>query len=189
MSDANLSFEVTHDEMKSFMQALADMQAKEVLAGFPAEDDKPRQDAEGNPEPITNAAIAYIQNTGMPEQNLPARPFMVEGIEDKREQITDAMEAVGLAALDGDRMAVDQGLHAVGAIARDGIKEKIIDGPFAPLAEATLRARAAMGGAIGKAAQAELDGVQLVAGSPNVRPLNLTGQLRNAANYAVRGKE
>jgi hypothetical protein len=91
MSGIDLKLTVTHDEMKSFMQALKDMQAKEVLAGFPEEDDKPRQDAEGNPEPITNAAIAYVQNTGMPEQNLPARPFMVEGIENKREPITDAM--------------------------------------------------------------------------------------------------
>lgn len=187
MSGINLDFSVTHDEMAAFAKALKDMQAKEVMVGFP-EDETPRQDENGNPTPITNAALAYIHNTGSPEANIPARPFMVEGVEGKREPITDGLERVGIAALDGDAQAVEAGLHAVGTIARDGIKEKIIDGPFAPLAESTLKARARAGGSIGAAADKELQ--ERAAGNApnpeNARPLNVTGQLRGAVQYAVR---
>jgi hypothetical protein len=183
-NDVNLDFSVTHDEMGSFMKALEEMQAKSVLAGFP-EGEKPREDEEGNPDPITNAALGYIHNTGMPEQNIPARPFMNEGIENKREEITDGMEAAGIAALDGDMDGVNSALNAVGLSAQAGIRTKIVDGPFEPLAESTLKARARRGR---KGAQEELDrraagedpGVELA------RPLNDTAQMRNAVNYVVR---
>lgn len=185
-NDVNLGFGVVHDNMNAFLKAFAKMQAKEVVAGFP-QNDTPREDEEGNPSPITNAAIAYVQNTGMPELNIPARPFMNEGVEDKREPIAKGMEAAGLAALDGNAEQMDRALHAVGLIAKSGIQSKINDGPFDPLSEATLKARAARGR---KGAGEELDrraagedpGVELA------RPLVDTGQLRNAVEYAVREK-
>lgn len=183
-NNVNLDFTVTHDEMGAFLKAFKDLEAQSVLAGFPQEE-RAREDDEGNPEPITNAALGYIHNTGMPEQNIPARPFMVEGIEAKREEISDGMEAAGTAALDGDRDGVRSALDAVGLSAQAGIRNKIIDGPFEPLAESTLKARARRGRS---GAQQELDrreagedpGVDLA------RPLNDSGQMRNAVNYVVR---
>jgi hypothetical protein len=185
-SGVELGFSVTTDEMGAFMKAFKDMQAKEVLAGFP-EDETPREDEDGNPSPITNAALGYIHNTGMPEQNIPARPFMVEGIETKREPISDGMEVAGLAALDGDVQGIDKALMAVALIAQDGIKNKILDGPFEPLAESTLRARAARGR---EGAQKELDS-RAAGNAPNAenaRPLNDTAQMRNAVQGVVREK-
>lgn len=190
-SGININFSVTADEAQMFIRALKSMQSKDVLAGFPADQDRPREDENGNATPITNAGIAYCQNQGMPEHNVPARPFMAEGIEEKRQTIADAMERVGIAALDGDEMRVEQGLYAVAAIARDAIKRKIVEGPFEPLAESTLLGRVNHGGEIGKAAKAELDrresghepGVDLS------RPLNFTGQLRNAVQGVVRDRE
>ena len=73
-----------------------------VLAGFPQDKDEPREDADGNPSPITNAGIAYSMDKGMPEQNVPARPFMIPGIESVQDKIVGGMETTGLAALDGD---------------------------------------------------------------------------------------
>ena len=187
-SEVNLGFSVTVDEMDAFMAALKEMQAQSVFAGFPQEE-APREDAAGNRGPITNAALGYIHNTGMPEQNIPARPFMVEGIENKREPISDGMQAVGMAALDGSSEEVEAALNAVGAIARDAIKMKIVEGPFQPLADSTLKARArSAGSSVAKAAQGELDrrdagedpGVDLA------RPLNQTGQMRSAVNYILR---
>ncbi len=189
-SSVNLGFSVTHDEIDAFLKAFKTMQAKDVLAGFPA-DEKPREDADGNEQEISNAALGYIHNTGMPEQNIPARPFMVEGIETVREPISDGMEKVGVAALDGDAQKVEQGLHTVGTIARDGIKNKILDGPFEPLKESTLRARARKGGSIGEAAQFELESrAEGNAPNPeNARPLNETSQMRNAVQYVVRERQ
>jgi len=186
-SGINLGFEVGFDGMDDLLKGLAAMQAKDVVAGFPQEDDEPREDEDGNPTPITNAALAYVHNNGAPEQNIPARPFMVEGIESKGDQIGDGMKAAGTFALDGNVQGVEQSLNAVGLIAKNGIQMKILDGPFEPLADSTLEARAARGR---KGAQAELDrrengedpGVDLA------RPLNDTGQMRNAVNYALREK-
>lgn len=183
-SGVDISFQVLQDASAAFMQALEKMQAKEVLAGFPQEEPG-REDAEGNPVPITNAALGYIHNFGSPEQNIPARPFMVEGIEAKRVPIVDGMFAAGKAALDGNSQLVDQALNAVGLIAKTGIQGKINDGPFEPLAESTLKARARRGR---EGAQEELDrrdageapGVELA------RPLVDTGQLRNAVEYVIR---
>lgn len=183
----NLSFQVTRDEMKELARAIAQMTGESVLAGFPA-DGKPREDEDGESEPITNAALAYIHNTGIPELNIPARPFMVQGIEQVEDRIVAGMEATGLAAFDHDQQAVELGLHAVGATARDGIKMKIRDGPFEPLKESTLRARARRGGEIGKVAMTELDS-RTAGNEPSTdiaRPLNDTGQMRNAVNYVIR---
>jgi hypothetical protein len=183
--DVNLSFDVTADNMREFAQALEAMTSESVMAGFPA-DEKPREDEDGNPVPITNAAIAYVQNTGMPEHNLPAREFMVSGIRSVEEKIVNGMETTGIAALGGDRDAMQSGLHAVGLTAQAGIRNKITEGPFEQLAIATLQRRAAKGGSIGEAAQRELDGIPSPDGGPNVRPLIETGQLRNAVNYVLR---
>jgi hypothetical protein len=191
-SEVTLGFSVTHDEMASFMKALTAMQAKSVLAGFPAGDEEREATKvengkvvmDGTPAGITNAALAYIHNTGEPEKNIPARPFMVEGIETKADDIADGMEQVGIAALDGNVQAVDVGLHTVGTIARDAIKGKIIDGPFEPLAESTLKNYARQGV---KGAQEELDS-RAAGNDPNpenVRPLNRSGQLRGAVQYVL----
>jgi hypothetical protein len=178
---------MTRDMMGDIFKAVRDMTAKEVVAGFPEEDETPRKDDDGNPVPITNAAIAYVQNTGEPSLNIPARPFMVQGVEDVQDAIVDRMKDVGVAALAGDSMRVDQGLHAAGLEAKLGIQNKILDGPFEPLSESTLKARARRGR---KGAQEELDrreageepGVELA------RPLVDTSQMRNAVQYSVRNK-
>jgi hypothetical protein len=185
--DVNLGFDVVSDNMREFAEALQAMTSESVMAGFPA-DEKPREDEDGNPTPITNAAIAYVQNTGMPELNIPAREFMVSGIEAVETKIVNGMETTGIAALDGDRDAMQAGLHAVGMTAKLGIQNKIVDGPFEALKESTLRARARKGGEIGKAAQFELDS-RAAGNAPdpeNARPLNVTGQMRNAVNYVLR---
>ena len=188
MSGSSISMKVSVevDEVEAFLKALKRLQAKEVLAGFPQETTE-REDEDGKPAEITNAALGYIHNTGMPELNIPPRPFMVEGIEDARDAITKGMNAAGIAALDGNSRAVDMALHSVGIAAKLGIQKKINDGPFEALAESTLKARARRGR---KGAQEELDrrdaGEQ--PGTESARPLVDTGQLRNAVNYVIREK-
>lgn len=180
MNGINLSFGVVADNSDALIKALAEMKSKAVYAGFP-EDEKPRTDG----SPITNAAIAYVQNTGAPEQNIPSREFMVSGIESKRDPISDGMQEVGTAALDGDIPAAGAALHKVGLTAQNGIRNKIIEGPFEPLAESTLKARARRGR---DGAQQELDrrAAGEDPGTDLARPLNDTGQMRNAVTYVIR---
>jgi len=183
---ARISFGVTSDMTKAFMKALKDMQAKEVLAGFP-ESTSERKDENGEESPITNAAIAYVQNTGMPELNIPQREFMESGTESKREDITDGMREAGLAALDGDRQRVEAELHRVGLAAQNGIQSKINEGPFVPLADSTVEARARRGR---HGAQEEMDrrAAGEAPGTDLARPLVDTAQLEHAVTYLVREK-
>jgi hypothetical protein len=197
VSEIRLNIDLTKDMMPELMRAVQRLTTKEVLAGFPESEEKERKNEKDQPVPLTNAAIAYVQNTGSPELNIPARPFMVEGIEDVKDQIVDRLEKVGRAALEGDAQRVDKGFHEVGLTAQNGIRNKIQVGPFEPLAESTLKARARSKGKGAnyrrgrKGAQEELD--RRAAGeAPGVdlaRPLIFSAQLRNAATYAVQDKD
>ena len=185
MADSiNIEYKVTVDQVADFLEALKNMTAKQVLAGFP-EDEAPREDAEGNPEPITNAALGYIHNFGAPEQNIPARPFMIPGIEASADKISSYMQQAGTAALDGNQQQMDGAMLAAALTAKSGIQNKITDGPFEPLAESTLKARARRGRS---GAQGELDRRDAgeEPGTADARPLTDTGQLRQAVQGIVR---
>src|ERR1700757_4844462 len=101
MSEVNLDFRVLVDNAAEFEKALKELVANSVYAGYP-DDGQEREDEDGNPTPITNAALAYIHDKGAPEAGIPARPFMIQGIESKKDQIADGLEQAGIAALDGD---------------------------------------------------------------------------------------
>lgn len=162
MGSMSIGLGVTADMMPELEKALKELQSQSVYAGFPEGED-PR---EGD-DPINNATLGYIHNGGAPEANIPARPFMVEGIEQAEASIVAGMELAGASILDGDMQTADKALHAVGMAAQDGIKGKLNDGPFDPLAESTLKAR-------------ERRGVE------RTNPLIDTGQMRNAVSYAIR---
>lgn len=159
--------------MKSGAQTIVDNVAKaiagieklattRVMVGVPAENGS-RQDS----QPINNAGLAYIHENGAPEAGIPARPFLKPGIETKQAEISEGLKKAGNAALDGKPDAVDRGFHRVGLIGQNAVRAKITDGPFTPLAEATLAARRARG-------------------RTGTKPLIDTGQLRNALTYVIR---
>ncbi|WP_374572781.1 hypothetical protein [Phenylobacterium sp.] len=164
-----MSVKVTKDGMAAFKRGLEELVRKRVLVGVPA-DTTERQPDPDAPEPITNAALAYIHDNGSPAANIPARPFMRPGIEDAKEEIAGRMKATAKAVLAGAPDAADRGLHAVGMAAANSIKAKITDGAFAPLAPATIAKRRARG-------------------RTSEKPLTDTGQMRNAITYVVAPKE
>lgn len=151
-----------------------------VMVGVPAEKGS-RNDA----APINNAALAYIHENGAPEAGIPARPFLKPGIEAKRDDITEGLVKVGTAALDGRPEAVDRGFHAVGLIGQNAVRAKVNEGVPPPLAESTLRARAARGR---KGAQQELANraAGLPASTELAKPLIDTAQMRNSLSYVIR---
>ena len=160
---------------------------REVLVGFP-EDTTDRPPNPDEPPGMTNASIAYIQDNGAPEQKIPARQFMEPAIKAAQDKITDALGQVLQAALDGrGPTVIDKGLHRVGIIGAGSIKKTINDGIDPALAESTLRARARKGR---KGAQEELN--RRKAGLPPstefAKPLVDSGELRNAASYAIRNR-
>lgn len=152
---------ITKDNLKKVAASIDALAGQRVMVGVPD------INAGRKAPPISNAAIAYIQDNGAPEANIPPRPFMEPGIIEARDDIERRLRQAADAGLEGDRTKLDRGLHAAGLTAASSIKRKITDGPFQPLSERTLAARRARG-------------------VTRTKPLIDTGQLRAAISYVIR---
>jgi len=173
ITSISVNLHMTVDTVPKLMAALSALEGRDVLVGVPAADTQRTVPLFGKvqgpqkEDGITNAALAYIHNTGSPANNIPARPFMEPGIMAAEDKITKALANTGRAVLDGDLAAMDKGLNSVGIVASSAIKNKITSGPFEPLKKSTLSARRRRG-------------------RTGTRPLVDTAQLRNSINYVVR---
>lgn len=195
---------VTRDNLEQVRDNLQLLSRLEVLVGFPEDSTARDQDPEDDPENrgITNAALGYIHDQGSPEVNIPARPFMVPGMEDATPAVKRLLGAALRAGMRGNALQMEQAMIAAGLAAKLGIQNKINEGIPPPLAEMTLRKRARRAGksSIAKAAQIELDRRRAVSdlgedpffdmetALTTAKPLIDTAQMRNAVNYVIRAK-
>lgn len=173
---------VNRQSVAGIHDALAELASNEVLVGFP--EDTTERDEEDTS--LTNASLAYIHDTGMPEQNIPARPFMIPGVEQGLPKAAEALKSTARAVLTSkSREVASAGLHRVGLIVQAAIRGKINEGVPPPLAKSTLQERARRGR---KGAKQELE-LRARGEAPSVqfaKPLIDTGQMRNAVNYVIR---
>lgn len=154
------------DNLREFESALKLLTEQEVLVGIPDE----KADRRDTTEPINNAQLGYIHDGGSPAHNIPARPFMVPGIEDAQNLIDNKLLSAGKHVMNGDAQAAERDLHAVGLIAQNAIRNRIQTGPFVPLKPATLAARRRRG-------------------HTGEKPLIETAQMRNAVSYVLRKRK
>lgn len=162
----------------------------EVLVGFP-EETTDRDDG----SPLNNASRGYIHDNGAPESNIPARPFMIPGIERAQHQITSRLVSTAVSVLKNSQQRepktniVERGLHAVGMVAVSAIKSVISDGIQPPLSDVTLYQRMRRVPSR-KAEKQEL--ANRAAGAPPstdlVKPLIDTGEMSNAITHVLRSK-
>ena len=173
---------VTKDRVPDVLKAIRDLTNKRVMVGVPAESAE-RADSE-----VTNALIGYVLETGAPERNLPARPFLVPGVENCQETVAARLKKAGVSALSGNSGDVTTQLNACGLIAVSSVKDKMDTGPFTPLADSTLRNRVSRGGGAQVGAAEEL--ASRKAGNPPgtdlAQPLIDTGNLQNSITYVIR---
>ena len=155
---------MTKDNVSNVLRSIQQLASNEVLIGIPASTTD-RKDG----EPINNATIGYIQETGSPANNLPARPFLVPGVESAQKAATDELKKGAGAAMSGDAMGADKALHRAGITASNAVKGKINSGVPPELAKSTLAARRRRG-------------------RTGTTPLIDTGELRNSITYVIRKK-
>jgi hypothetical protein len=171
------------DAIADALKVLADI---EVLVGFPEETTQRPPDAE-RPD-ITNAALGYIHDNGEPDAHIPARPFMVPGMKRAEPEVEKYLTGALKATMQGKTIVAEQQIHGAGLAAQSAIRKTIDDGVPPPLAEATLRRRAAKGR---KGAQQELDNRD--AGLPPsmllAKPLIDTGEMRKSVTYVIRSRK
>lgn len=160
-----MGVKITKDNVSVVLRSIQQLASNEVLVGIPASTTE-RQDG----EPINNATIGYIQETGSPANNLPARPFLVPGAQKALPQAEALMKKGAKSALDGNRDIADTALHAAGLAAQNAVRATINAGVSPALAEATLANRRRRG-------------------RTGTVPLIDTGSLRNAITYVIRPKK
>lgn len=166
------TLKVTSDFTEKFNAIIKKFRHDEVLVGIP-EDDDARKDPK---EAIGNAALLAMTEFGSPMNNIPPWPVMAIGIRDAQEEIAkqfkNAATAVLTAVLRG-RVGVDilsDYYTRAGIIASTSVKKTINSQEDAPeLSERTLASRRS-------------------AGFRGTSRGIVTGQMRNAITYVIRGE-
>ncbi len=162
---------VTSDFTKQFNEVIKKFRHDEVLVGIPEEDNEREEDS-----PIGNAAILAINEYGSPMNNIPSRPVMAIGIRNAQAEIAEQFKGLAkdvlTAAVQGRSSSdlFDRYYNRAGLIASNSVKKAInsqedIEGP----AESTLKSR-------------------ISRGFKGVKALIVTGQMRNAITYVIKGE-
>lgn len=155
-----MSLQVMTDKVSSVIKSIHKMQKARVYVGIP-ESENNRSDGK-----IGNAGIGYVQEFGSPAQNIPARPFLVTGINAIKDEVSEMLADAAKIALDEKSITV--ALTKAGIKATNSVKATITKGEgFEALSESTLKARRRKG-------------------FKGTKPLIRTGQLRNSINYIVK---
>lgn len=164
-----MGVKITKDRVSEVMKGVKALTRSEVLIGIPdTRAERKPVDGETGP-PTSNALIGYVQEFGSPEKNIPARPFLIPGVQSIKDKAIPVLKKAGQAALEGDGKDVAKSLMTVGLMGQGAVQRKITEGPFEPLSERTLKAREARGRA-------------------GTKPLLDTGQLRASVTFVLRDK-
>jgi len=173
--------QATGNGLLDILQAVGELSKVDVLVGIPH--GEARTDGDG----LTNAQIGYLQETGSPAMNIPARAFLVPGVGEVQEVVGDKLVKAVDAALAGNHKRMMMLLESAGAVAMNSVRAYFVNGEFAPLSMATIRARAQRGR---KGAKKYLKQVALGSAEDGlVRPLIDTGQLRKSVTYIIMKKD
>jgi hypothetical protein len=161
---------VTADFTEDFNRVIRKFKRDAVLVGIPEEKAERKKDGEED-APINNAALLAINNFGSPVNNIPARPVMEIGIRAAQREIAEAFRKGAVDALSQGFAALFIAYNRAGIIASVSIKKAInAQEGFDPPSDATLKAREARG-------------------FKGTKALIVTGQMRNAITYVVKGEE
>jgi hypothetical protein len=171
------TFDIVEDHTKELFQALDGLTKIQVLVGIPAET-AGRNVTAGNP--INNAMLGYIHETGSPLNNIHARPFLYPGVKNSQRDWMPRLAAAGRAALNNNSSEALRGFETAGEIAASAVKDRIAGGIPPPLKPATVaaRRRRTPGSSYRRKAETPADAI----------PLIDTGQLLKSITFVLKGK-
>lgn len=183
---------VVKDDVDKVFASIRELLGKQVLIGIP-EDKAARTDDEA----MNNAAIAYVMEFGSPAQNIPARAFLIPGVEKARTPALRQLRLAAKYALDGNTAKSDAALSSAGVVGSESVRNEIINGDFAPLSPATIAKRYKQRGDKTRR-QSEIDYLKFVAqgvqpdaaqAEVGIRPLFNTGEMFRSITYVVQKVE
>lgn len=160
------SLKVTADFTEQFNAVIKKFKNDQVLVGIPSSDATRDEDA-----PINNAALLAINNFGSEANGIPPRPVMAIGIKNAQDEIAEQYKRATIEALTKGTAVLSPIYNRIGIIASNSIKKAInAQIGFLGPADSTLKTR-------------EADGFK------GTKSLIVTGQMRNAITYVVKGEE
>jgi hypothetical protein len=181
---------LTKDDVPRVISGVQELRSKEVLVGFP----ESTTDRSDEPSGMSNAALGYVHEMGSPAANIPARPFLIPGVEHSTDKQLSEFKSAAQAALSGEGAKADRHMMAAGLAAESAAKEEITRGIPPPLKPASVMARRRARGA-SSWRENELDYQEMVVngvspaeaqGLAGIVPLLNTGQLRAAITSILR---
>lgn len=174
----NLS--VRKDGVDALVAQVDELLATRVLVGFAS-------GGPARPGEASNALLGYVHDNGSPARNIPQRQFLLPGVEKARPYIQKFMKSAADLALKGEPEKALIELRKAGQFAVSGVQQKLVDGPFQPLAASTLQARL-RAHPNRKGEKIALEAMR--AGKPippgAVKPLIDTGAMRQAVTFVLR---
>lgn len=187
---ANSRVVVIKDDVPAVVAAINELVSKEVLVGIPDSTSDRDEELE---QPITNATLGYIHEFGSPEANIPARPFLIPGVERAEDPSMERMKKAAQVTMRGDAKSADKYLNDAGIIASNSVKRMFWENEWQPLSPYTVRNRHRNRGT--KMRDSERKYLELIAdgmspadaqAAAGIQPLVDTAQLRNAVTYVLR---
>lgn len=173
------TLKITKDFTKEFNAVIRKFKNDKVLVGIP-EDKSERNDDEASGEQVTNAMLLAMLNFGSPINNIPPWPVMSMGIRQAQPRIAEqfkkcAKDTLHAAIHGGSGFDIlDRYYTRAGIIASTSIKKVINSQEDAPaLSDRTIYAREHRKPTPFKGKSRGI----------------VTGQMRNAITYVVRGKD
>lgn len=170
-------------DLSAIRRAVAALTGQDVYIGVP--EDKTSRQAAGD-SGASNALLAYVHEFGVPERGLPARPSLLPGIEDIRDEAARILEDAARRALSGDEAAVDRALNKIGVLGQNAVRARFVANEWPPLAESTLDAKPKIGERTDRKGRTVAVRGKSRRERGAVNPLIDTGQLRRAYTYVVR---
>ena len=186
-----MTVKITVDKVLDIIKAVSELAKKDVLIGIP--DSAPgRADT-----PITSAQIGYIMETGSPSHNVPARPFLIPGVQEVQAECAERLKKGATAALGGSQSSAIAQLTAAGLIAERSVKAKINSNIAPELSPETIRNRnkSRKTKSMRKSEKEYLKAVDSGTSAADAQSaagivaLVNTGQLRNSVTHVIRSKK
>lgn len=159
------TLKVTSDFTSQFNDVVRRFKNDEVLVGIPEQESARKKDE------ISNAALLAMANFGSPANNIPPWPVMALGIRAAREPIADQFKKAIQNAFKRGLPALDIYYNRAGILASNSIKKIInaqIEVPPDKPSKSTLASRKSRG-------------------FKGTKYWLVTGQMRNAITYVLRG--
>lgn len=123
---------------KALEKALAEIKRTAIYVGI-ANDSEKNKRKDG--APITNAQLGFIHEFGSPAANIPARPFLVLGVESVKDKIGADLGKAAKAALKGNESEFNERLTKTATDAAVAVRLYVKNGDFVSLAPSTIKAR------------------------------------------------